>query len=83
MERGEGREEGEEGERGVDTVDVLVPLASGATFTLINPSKSRSQVKQDLLLWQQGAGKGRKALAQMTQSYVHNAKVHSPLSQFP
>ena len=43
-ERG-GREEGEEGERGVDTVDVLVPLASGAIPALINPSKSRSQVK--------------------------------------
>ena len=55
MERGEGREEGEEGERGVDTVDVLVPLASGATPALITPSKSRSQVKWDVLLQQQSA----------------------------
>ena len=40
-----GREEGEEVERGVDTVEVLVPLASVATFILISLSKSRSQVK--------------------------------------
>ena len=52
---GRGERGGKEGEGGVDTADVLVPLASGATPALITPSKSWSQVKWDVLLQQQSA----------------------------